>query len=91
MIPVATEGSAIDPLNATYGVDGRREVQAAPGAMTKIATFVFGKPVFGDLDGDGDDDAALFLVQQPGDNGTFYYVAMENSGFREIRPLIRRS
>ena len=83
MISVATERSATSPLNATYEVDGqaiklldgRREVQAAPGSVTRITTFVFGRPVFGDLDGDGDDDAALFLVQQPGGSGTFYYVA----------------
>jgi hypothetical protein len=82
MIPAATEGSATDPLNATYVVDGQtmklvdglHEIQAVPGATTKITSFVFGKPVFGDLDGDDDDDAALFLVQQPGGSGTFYYV-----------------
>ena len=29
----------------------------------------------GDVDGDGDTDAVLFLVQDPGGSGTFYYVA----------------
>ncbi|MEE4261219.1 MAG: hypothetical protein V2I56_00930, partial [Desulfobacteraceae bacterium] len=32
-------------------------------------------PVYGDLNGDGRDDAALFLVYDPGGSGTFYYVA----------------
>ena len=70
-------------LNATYIIekrkvhliDGRAEVQAAPGSAAKITTAVFGKPVCGDLDGDGRDDAALFLVHDSGGSGTFHYVA----------------
>ena len=71
------------PLNAAYIIEGkevrlvhgRAEAEVAPGSATKIKTSVFGKPVYGDLDGDGDEDAALFLVQDPGGSGTFYYVA----------------
>jgi len=87
-IPVADEaglerGAAADPLQASYVVEdqevrlvaGRGEVKSAPGSATKIRTSVFGKPVYGDLDGDGVDDAALLLVQEPGGSGTFYYVA----------------
>jgi Immunoglobulin-like domain of bacterial spore germination len=87
-IPVVDEaglerGAAVDPLHASYVVEGQEvrlvagcgEVKSAPGSATKIRTSVFGKPVYGDLDGDGVDDAALFLVQQPGGSGTFYYVA----------------
>ncbi|MCJ7593633.1 MAG: hypothetical protein MUO52_02535, partial [Desulfobacterales bacterium] len=83
-IPVMAEESAVDPLNATYTVEGyevrmvngRHEVQAAPGSATKIRTWVFGEPVWGDLNGDGAEDAALFLVHAPGGSGTFYYVAV---------------
>ena len=87
-IPVADEaslerGSAADPLHASYMVEGqevrlvasRGESQSGPGSATKIRTSVFGKPAYGDLDGDGDDDAAVLLVQEPGGTGTFYYVA----------------
>ena len=87
-IPVPDEpglerGSAADPLHASYIVEGqevrlvagRGEVKSAPGSATKLRTSVWGRPVYGDLDGDGVDDAALFLVQQPGGSGTFYYVA----------------
>ncbi len=72
-----------DVLNATYLIEkqavalvnGRAEFQAAPGSAIKITTEVFGKPAFGDLNHDGRDDAALFLVHDPGGSGTFYYVA----------------
>jgi hypothetical protein len=75
--------SAGDPLNATYIIEwqeisllnGRSEVEAAPGSATKIITAVFGRVVLGDLDGDSDEDAALLLVHAPGGSGTFYYVA----------------
>jgi hypothetical protein len=70
-------------LNATYLIEkqavqlvsGRAEVQAAPGSVSKVTTEVFSKPTYGDLNGDGRDDAVLFLVQDPGGSGTFYYVA----------------
>ncbi len=77
------EQGAADPLSARYTIegqeialtDGRHEMQAAPGSATRITTAVFDTPVYGDLDGDGDDDVTLFLVYQPGGSGTFYYVA----------------
>ena len=70
-------------FNATYLIeklvvrltDGRAEVQSAPGSAIKITTVVFGEPVYGDLNYDGREDAALFLMHDPGGSGTFYYVA----------------
>jgi hypothetical protein len=50
-------------------------MQALPGSATIIKTSVFGKPIYGDLDEDGDEDAALFIVFDPGGSGCFYYVA----------------
>jgi len=86
ILPVQAGGSdsVLDGLlNATYFIEkqevrligGRAEVQAAPGSAIKITTAIFGEPVFGDLDGDGRDDAALFLMHNPGGSGTFFYVA----------------
>ena len=80
--------AAGDPLNATYTIEGERirltegraERQAAPGSATKVETLVFGAPVYGDLNGDGTDDAALIVVQQPGGSGTFYYIAAALAG-----------
>ena len=36
---------------------------------------MWGQPVYGDMDGDGDKDAALLLTRDSGGSGTFYYVA----------------
>ena len=77
------KGFATDPLNATYWIEGqeirlvngRSEVEAAPGSATTSRTLVFGNPVYGDLDGDGVEDSALLLVHDPGGSGTFYYAA----------------
>ena len=77
------DGAFCGALNATYLiekqpvhlVDGRAEVQTAPGSAIKITTVVFGKPAYGDLSHDGREDAALFLKHDPGGSGTFYYVA----------------
>jgi hypothetical protein len=79
----AQETSATDPLQASYRIErqevrlinGQAEAEAAPGSATKIKTSVFGQPVFGDLNEDGNMNAALLLVHQPGGSGTFYYVA----------------
>jgi hypothetical protein len=103
-IPVPDEaslerGSAKDPLLASYIVEGqevrlvagRGELKSAPGSATKIRISVFGRPVYGDLNGDGDHDAALLLVQHPGGSGTFYYVAAalnENGAYRGTNAVL---
>ncbi len=71
------------PLNATYRIDGQPvgladgqcERPAAPGSATIVRTSVWKQPVYGDLDGRGDEDAALVLVHDPGGSGTFYFAA----------------
>jgi hypothetical protein len=70
-------------LGATYWIngspvrlyDGRAVTAAAPGSATKIRTNVSGQLVYGDINGDGEKDAALILVHDPGGSGTFYYAA----------------
>lgn len=54
---------------ASFIIDGK----AQPLAKGKLA--LFGLPTPGDLDGDGDPDAAVLLVSTPGGSGTFYYAA----------------
>lgn len=77
------EVAAKDPLNASYEVEGvvitlsngRAETPIEEGSAMVIATEIFGEPVYGDIDGDGDEDAGVLIKQEPGGTGTFYYVA----------------
>ncbi len=74
----------IDPMNATYIiedhpirlVDGSFTGPSAPGSVSAEIFRVFGEPEYGDLDGDGDDDAAVYLTRSGGGSGTFFYVAL---------------
>lgn len=78
-----TEPVKITVENATYQIDGRpvalangkMESVTVKGAVTKTVTRLFGAPVYGDLDGDGDQDAAVLIEQDMGGSGTFYYAA----------------
>ncbi len=57
-------------------VDGVATKEYAPGSAIKNKLRLFGDPVYGDLDGDGDTDAAVLLQNEPGGSGTFYYAAL---------------
>ena len=89
--PPAT--TTFDPLNTTYTIEGKlislvngvSVMDVASGSVEKITTTVFGEPVRGDINADGESDAAVMLVQNSGGSGTFYYVAAAiNSGGRAI-------
>jgi hypothetical protein len=78
---------AVDPLNATYIVEGQPVIMVNgeasttipgikdPGATTQIVTRIFGQPTMGDLNNDSQSDAAFFLTQETGGTGLFFYVA----------------
>lgn len=78
-----TEGK-VGPKNATYLidekpvtlVDGKASIEIVSGSASKQAVSVFGQPAYGDIDGDGDQDAVLLLVSDSGGSGTFYYAAI---------------
>ena len=53
--------------------------EAAPGSASMRTTKVFGEPTLGDVNGDGQNDAALMLMQERGGSGTFYYLAVAYS------------
>ncbi|MEN9912638.1 MAG: hypothetical protein RLY66_46 [Candidatus Parcubacteria bacterium] len=89
------EGTFSDPLNGTYVIDeqkitfinGLSEQEIAPGSATKIVTRVFGQPTYGDISGDGQEDAVFFVTQEMGGTGVFFYVAAavkQGSGYKGI-------
>jgi heat shock protein HslJ len=56
-------------------VDGVADEPAAPGSAARIVTRYFGNEARGDLNGDGREDVAFLLTQEPGGSGTFFYAA----------------
>jgi len=73
-----------DPVNATYDIEGQSVTlvngvaegpPVAPDSATRERTVLLGSPVYGDLDGDGDEDAAVLLARELGGSGTFVYFA----------------
>ena len=77
-----SRATAADPNNATYHLEGS-DVTLKDGVMTeplpnsagKKTVRVVGEAASGDLDGDGQDDAAVILTRSEGGSGLFYYVA----------------
>jgi hypothetical protein len=78
---------AVDPANARYRigttvvtlVNGRADVEAAPGSASRMITTLTDRQSFGDLDG-GTADAAVVLAHSPGGSGTFSYLAVQSGG-----------
>jgi len=55
--------------------DGVFEEPAAPGSASKNRVELRSERALGDLDGDGDEDAAVILLVSRGGSGTFVYLA----------------
>lgn len=76
---------AIDPANARYRigstvitlVDGRSDIEAAPGSASRITTQLTDRRSYGDLDG-GVTDAAVALTYSGGGSGTFTYLGVQS-------------
>ena len=73
-----------DPHSMTYRIgndtftlkDGKSEIDSAPGSASKNTLMIFGEPIYGDLDKDGDTDATVLLVNTTGGSGVFYYAVL---------------
>ena len=76
--------------------DGEFREQAAPGSATEVVIRL-GKWSLGDLDGQGELDAAAITVEDPGGSGTFYCLhaltndegALRDAGFAFLGDRIR--
>ena len=71
-----------NPLNIAFTISGQNytlangkvEKEITPGSASKEVVAMFGEPVYGDLNGDGVPDAVMFITQNSGGSGTFFYV-----------------
>jgi heat shock protein HslJ len=64
-----------EPFTLTEGLYESKPVEGDP--ARPIVQFVEGAEVYGDLDKDGVQDAAVFLVERGGGSGAFTYVAAQ--------------
>ncbi len=56
--------------------NGTFSAPAAPGSASMMTVTLFGEPTYGDLDADGDEDAAVLLTYSADGSGTFFYAAI---------------
>jgi hypothetical protein len=72
-------------------VNGKAEIEIVPGAASREVVRIFGEPIYGDLDSDGDNDAAVLLEYTTGGSGTFYYAVLamqESDSYRTTNTLL---
>lgn len=82
--PATVQQQAADYKNITYTIEGQpvplvsgqAETPATPGSADMVSTRYFGNVATGDLNGDGMDDVAFLVTQDPGGTGTFFYVVV---------------
>ena len=75
VVPVVL--TQLDPGAMTYYVNGetfvlknsKAETMSVSGSSSKNTLMIFGEPVYGDLDKDGDIDSAVLLVNTTGGSG----------------------
>ncbi|MES2315794.1 MAG: hypothetical protein V4486_03620 [Patescibacteria group bacterium] len=87
-VPVVGQSANQSPKpkvdNLTYNIDGdiftlkdgNAEKESLPGSPMVDSLSLFGDTAYGDLDGDGDTDAAVWLLNDPGGTGKFHYAAL---------------
>lgn len=73
--PTTSTITASSPLNATYELDGE-SITLVGGTATvgRTTTEFFGRPVYGTVSGTSD-TAVLYIAQETGGTGVFFYVA----------------
>ena len=74
--------ATFEARDSTFTVDGQRVVlkngtsttPSAPGSASLVTTRYLGKEVRGDLNNDGQEDAAFAVTRETGGSGVFFYV-----------------
>lgn len=61
-------------------IDGKAEMESAPGSASKTITTYFRNDVKGDFNADGKEDTAFLVTQTTGGSGIFYYLATSLGG-----------
>lgn len=98
-VKTETELSEPDVLSSRFVIGdsefvlnrGVAEREIAPGAASREQVRVFGEPVYGDLDADGDLDAAVLLEHTAGGSGVFYYAVLalrDDTAYRTTNTLL---
>jgi heat shock protein HslJ len=57
-------------------INGEFRAPVMEGSTTELVVYLTNYAAFGDLDGDGQEEAAVILVTNPGGSGTFYDLAV---------------
>ncbi len=77
------------PEGSVQLTDGSFKGPAAPRSATEIVVQLASQMAFGDLNGDGSEDAVVVLVTQPGGSGSFYdLAAVLNEGGEPVNVAI---
>lgn len=89
VLPITTSPQTVK--NLSYIIDGTTYT-LIDGKNAAGTVQLFGEPVYGDLNGDGDStDAAVLLTYNPGGSGTFYYATLAlktNGEYRVTNTLL---
>ncbi|MFA6608304.1 MAG: META domain-containing protein [Candidatus Paceibacterota bacterium] len=76
--------TSLDVKNVSYVIDGQEfklvdgiaTKEIAPNSASKQTVRMFGEPVYGDLNADGINDAAVMLTSDSDGSGTFFYAVL---------------
>ncbi|MBX4195548.1 tetratricopeptide repeat protein [Candidatus Parcubacteria bacterium] len=87
-IKISKDTSRPDPSNATFDFEdgpitlknGSASTELAPGSVLSLDTEITRDITYGDVNGDGKNDAALIILQSGGGSGMFVYIAAYVSG-----------
>jgi hypothetical protein len=75
--PAAVRNLTITLDGQTFPMkDGVASTESAPGSAARNTLRIIGDPAVGDATGEGEQDAALLVANDPGGSGTFYYAVL---------------